>query len=610
MAHMVTDNALLHHPYFQLALSIPVYTIGLFFFGKSAYQSLKSGVPNMDVLIFIGAASALFYSLYGTFAFAGTHEVHQYLFFETGASIITFVLAGNVLEKRAVKRTTKALQTLNDLQPKTALVLQTNGTTLETVIEKVMVGNRVLVQTGKLIPLDGVILEGSAEVNEQMLSGESIPVYKQLGDAVTGGTFVESGNLTIQVKAHVKNSVLSQIIEMVKRAQANKPQIQQLGDKVSAVFVPVVVAISLLTFLVSYFWLDLSSAQSMLRAVAVLVISCPCAMGLATPTAIMVGIGKAAKRGILIKGGNVLEHFAHTNLIVFDKTGTLTTGKFSFGELKVYQGNAQQAMGLMYALEQKSAHPIAASFIRHHQFWFDPNLILENIKEEKGCGMQANYLGQEIRFGKASWAVFKVDPNLDLNYDLILSIDGHAIAALNIEDELKEGAVEMTNYFNQEQVPLMIVSGDKESKVATLAQKIGIKEWKSEQLPAQKLEWIEKFSKEHHTSMVGDGVNDAPALSKVNVGVSFSKGSDIAVEAASLVITRPDLLAIKEAHQISKMTYSTIKQNLFWAFFYNVLCIPLAAAGYMHPMLGALSMAFSDVIVIGNSLRLGWRKLK
>jgi Cu+-exporting ATPase len=348
----------------------------------------------------------------------------------------------------------------------------------------------------------------------------------------------------------------------------------------------------------------------MLRAVAVLVISCPCAMGLATPTAIMVGIGKAAKRGILIKGGSVLENFAKTELIVMDKTGTLTTGSFSFGELNVFEGNTPQIMALIFALEQKSAHPIAASFIKYHQFWFDPNLVLTEVKEEKGCGMQGIFEGKEIRFGKASWAIYGVEPSAYEAFDLVLSENGKPLAALTIEDEVKEGVDEMIPYFKEAQLPLIIISGDKESKVSALAKKIGINQWKSEQLPAQKLEWIEKYSHEKHTAMIGDGVNDAPALSKVNVGISFSKGSDIAIQAASLVITRPDLLALKEAHQISKMTYSTIKQNLFWAFFYNILCIPLAAAGFMHPMLGALSMAFSDVIVIGNSLRLGWRKLK
>jgi len=612
MAHMVSSWALLHNPYFQLALSIPVYSIGLWYFGKSAYQSLKSGIPNMDVLIFIGAFSALVYSLYGTLAFAGTHEVHKYLFFETGASIITFVLAGNVLEKRAVKRTTKALQTLNDLQPKTALLLQANGSVLETLVDHIKIGDTVLVHTGQLIPLDGEVVEGNAMLNEQMLSGESLPIFKQIGDKVSAGTLVESGNISIKVKALVKNSVLSQIIEMVKRAQSNKPNIQQLGDKISAVFVPVVIGISFLTFLVSYFLLDIGSAQSMLRAVAVLVISCPCAMGLATPTAIMVGIGKAAKRGILIKGGNVLENFAKSELLVFDKTGTLTTGKFVFSELKSCKAPVPFIKSVMFALEQKSAHPIATSFVRQNSSWFDPNLNLSEVIEEKGQGMKGVFEGKEIRFGKPNWAMFRVEPNIveTYNYDLVLSMDGAPIAGLDIEDEIKDGAQEMADYFESVQLPMLIISGDTESKVASLANKFGILQWKAAQLPAQKLEWIDKYSEEKNTAMVGDGINDAPALSKVNVGISFVKGSDIAIQAASLVITRPDLLAIKEAHQISKMTYTTIKQNLFWAFFYNILCIPLAAAGFLHPMIGALSMAFSDVIVIGNSLRLGWRKLK
>ncbi len=609
---MVLDWPLLHAPYVQLLLSIPVYGIGLWYFGKSAFQSLKSGVPNMDVLIFMGAFSALFYSIYGTLAFGGTHEVHAYLFFETGASIITFVLAGNVLEKRAVKRTTHALQTLSDLQPASALLYQADGSVLETLVQHIKIGEKVLVQTGQLIPLDGIVTEGNAMVNEQMLSGESLPVYKQVGDKVSAGTILESGNLSISVSALVKNSVLSQIIEMVKRAQANKPSIQQLGDKISAVFVPVVVGISLLTFLVSYFWLDIGSANSMLRAVAVLVISCPCAMGLATPTAIMVGIGKAAKRGILIKGGNVLENFAKSELLVFDKTGTLTTGKFTFSELHGCKIPLELAKAMMFALEQKSAHPIANSFVQQNTAWQDSNLLLNDITEEKANGMRAQFEGKELRFGKPSWAMFRSEPSevSNYNFDLVLSLEGLPIAALNIEDEVKVGAREMASYFEAVQLPIIILSGDNERKVSQTAHKLGIGKWKSAQLPSEKLAWISESSKEQITAMVGDGVNDAPALSKVNVGISFSNGSDIAVQASSMVITRPDLLAIMEAHQISKMTYLTIKQNLFWAFFYNILCIPLAAAGFLHPMLGALSMAFSDVIVIGNSLRLGWRKLK
>jgi Cu+-exporting ATPase len=609
MAHMVFSWAPLHHPLVQLALSIPVYTLGLFYFGRSAYQSLRSGVPNMDVLIFIGAASALFYSVYGTVAFYGTHEVHLYLFYETGATIITLVLAGNLLEHRSVKKTTASLQSLSKLQPKQARVVQANGQLKEVPIENIYPGTLVQVNTGDLVPLDGLIQQGAAEINEQMLSGESLPVFKKVGDSITGGTIVLEGNVVLKTTATNKESVLSQIIDMVKRAQANKPAIQKLGDQVSAIFVPVVVGIALLTFLVSYFLLDLGSAQSMLRAVAVLVISCPCAMGLATPTAIMVGIGKAAKRGIIIKGGNVLENFAKTELIVFDKTGTLSTGDFKIDKLQVFNGVEATLKAIIFGLEAKSTHPIARSLVSECKEWFDPTLQLTQIEEVKGCGMKGYYHNQEVRFGKGNW-VGQDQAGDELEFDLYLSVGNEVQAALRILDEAKPGAVDLINYLNQTKVETLMLSGDKQNKVTQLAKSLGMPNYEWAQLPAQKLARIEQASQEQITAMVGDGINDAPALSKVNVGISFTKASDIAIQTSSIIITHQDLRAIKEAHQISKMTYTTIKQNLFWAFFYNVLCIPLAAAGFMHPMLGAMSMAFSDIIVIGNSLRLGIRKLK
>lgn len=606
---MVFSWAPLHHPIVQLVLSIPVYSLGLFFFGRSAFQSLRSGIPNMDVLIFIGAASALFYSVYGTIAFYGTPEVHLYLFYETGASIITLVLAGNLLEHRSVKKTTASLQSLNKLQPKQAKVIQSNGLVQEVLVENIYPGTLIQVNTGDLVPLDGLIEQGSAEINEQMLSGESLPVYKKIGDNLTGGTIVLEGNLIIKTTTTSKDSVLNQIIEMVKRAQANKPSIQKLGDQVSAIFVPVVVGIALLTFLFSYFLLALGSAQSMLRAVAVLVISCPCAMGLATPTAIMVGIGKAAKRGIIIKGGNVLEDFAKTELIVFDKTGTLSTGDFKIDNLKLFKGDESTHKAIIFGLEAKSTHPIACSLVNECRDWFDPTIQLTNIEEVKGFGMKAVYKNQEVRFGKANWVCQDLD-GIELEYDLYLSLNQELVAALRILDEVKPGAANLIKYLNNEKVETLILSGDKKNKVAQLASSLEMPNYEWEQLPTQKLARIEQASLQKITAMVGDGINDAPALSKVNVGISFAKASDIAIQSSSIIITHQDLRAIKEAHQISKMTYTTIKQNLFWAFFYNVLCIPLAAAGFMHPMLGAMSMAFSDIIVIGNSLRLGIRRLK
>jgi Cu+-exporting ATPase len=606
---MVLPWHFLANPLVQLVLSIPVYSVGLWYFGKSAFHSLKSGVPNMDVLIFMGAASALFYSVFGTFYFAGSHEVHLYLFYETGATIITLVLMGNVLEKRSVKKTTYALQSLAKLQVKTAkLVKEDHGHThlVEVEVSSLKKNDILQVNEGDLIPIDAVILAGEVDCDESMLSGESLPVHKVSGNQVFGGTMLVSGNMKVKVNTHLKDTVLSQIIEMVKKAQTNKPNIQKLGDKVSAIFVPAVILISLFTFCISFFYLELGSAQSMLRAVAVLVISCPCAMGLATPTAIMVGIGKAAKRGILIKGGDVLENFAKANEIVFDKTGTLTSGQFTFQKYWFKPGNEEEAKARIFELEKHSSHPIAKALVKEKQDWFLSQFKFEKIIEQKGLGVEGmDVEGNSWKLGSARYNALQ-----DTEYDIYLCKNNEVIAAMNMGDEVKFGAKELLTYFNEAGLVTTLLSGDKANKVEKLAFELGMKHYFAEQLPLQKLNIIEEKSGTNPLIMVGDGINDAPALSKVHVGVSFAKGSDIAIQAANLVLMRKDLRALEEAHIISKQTYTTIKQNLFWAFFYNILCIPLAAAGFMHPMLGALSMAFSDVIVIGNSLLLGIKKVK
>ncbi len=563
----------------------------------------------MDVLIFIGAFSSLFYSLFGTLVFAGKPEVHTYLFYETGASIICFVLLGNLLEKRSIKKTTSALHSLTQLQVKTAnLILEHQGhQDIKVVpVDSLIKGNLVQVNNGGRIPIDAYIIKGEAECDESLVTGESYPVFKQVGDKVIGGTFLSNGNIQIQVSGTLKESVLSQIIEMVKKAQGNKPQIQKLGDRVSAVFVPIVLAISALTFLFTYFYLDLGSTQSMLRAVAVLVISCPCAMGLATPTAIMVGIGKAAKRGILIKGGEVLENFAKAKTIIFDKTGTLTTGEFEFSDLTIKSGDEKEICNLIYHLENHSAHPIAKSLVQQKKAWNTHAVIFESIKELKGIGMEAVLTdGSKITFGSA-----QIAPDLDTRFDLFLLWNQELKASLSIKDSIKPGARELLDYLKEEHFDTILLSGDTQQKVEQMKQNLKLKEAFFGQMPDQKLKYIQNFSRKNPLVMVGDGINDAPALSSVSVGISFSKATDIAMQAANLVLMRHDILAIEEAHRISKQTYKTIKQNLFWAFFYNALCIPLAAAGFLHPMIGALSMALSDVIVIGNSLLLGIKKVK
>ena len=598
----------LHNPLVQLALSIPVYSLGLWFFGKSAYHSLKSRVPNMDVLIFMGASSALFYSIFGTFYYWGSHDMHTYLFFETGASIITLVLFGNLLEKRSVKKTTNAIQSLTNLQVQTAqLIIENKGEISYNIIAVKLLrkGDLIQVNSGDIVPIDAVVVSGEAECDESLMTGESLPIHKQKGDQVVGGALLLNGNLQVRVSVPLKDSVLSQIIELVKKAQANKPAIQKLGDQVSAIFVPVVVLISIFTFLFSYFYLEIGSAQSMLRAVAVLVISCPCAMGLATPTAVMVGIGKAAKRGILIKGGHVLEDFAKTKKIIFDKTGTLSTGNFSFTHFWAEPKHEVEAQNVMLALEQKSSHPIAKAFVRAFNHWENKALVFTKVEEVKGSGISAwDDKGNEWQFGSSRWLA-----QPDEKSDLLLQKNGNIIAGISLADELKPGVGELINYLKEQHVDRVMVSGDSQKKVQSVALALDIKEFYAQQLPEEKLALITQWQQKESIVMVGDGVNDAPALSKVSVGISFVKGSDIAIQAANLVLMRTDIGALQEAHIISKQTYRTIKQNLFWAFFYNILCIPLAAAGYMHPMLGALSMALSDLIVIGNSLLLGLKKV-
>ena len=599
----------LHNPLVQLALSIPVYSLGLWFFGKSAFHSLRSGVPNMDVLIFMGAAASFFYSIFGTFYYYNSPEMHNYLFYETGASIISLVLFGNLLEKRAVKKTTNAIQSLSNLQVKTAkLMIEVGGVwqIKEVEVAQLQLGNRLQINNGDIVPIDAIVVSGDAECDEQMMSGETMPVHKKMGDKVIGGTHLLNGNLQVEVSTSLRESTLSQIIEMVKKAQGSKPSIQKLGDQVSAVFVPIVISISLLTFFISYFWLNLGSAQSMLRAVAVLVISCPCAMGLATPTAIMVGIGKAAKRGILIKGGEVLENFAKNKKIIFDKTGTLSTGQFIFTDFWFEPSQEKEVKEMIFEIESHSSHPIAKALVAAYPNWKGTQTYFKGIEEIKGAGMYA-HTEDALLYKIASAKHLEI---ADDSYDLYFVKGTEIIAKWNMSDEMKVGAIELMAYFKKQNVETILLSGDRKKKVLQVSNLLGISEGKYEQNPAQKLAYIEQQSLLEPLVMVGDGVNDAPALSKVSVGVSFAKGSDIAIKAANLVLMRSDLMALQEAHLISKLTYKTIKQNLFWAFFYNAICIPLAAAGYMHPMMGALSMAFSDVIVIGNSLLLNIKKIK
>jgi P-type Cu+ transporter len=609
--HMFLPFHFLHHPLVQLGLSIPVVAAGMYHFGKSALGSLRSGVPNMDVLITIGAGSAFVYSLAGTILYHGLPEVSNFLFYETAATIITLVLLGNVIEHRSVKQTTTAIKDLSALQEgKAKLVVIKDGKEEieETAIEQIIKYDVVVVNTGDRIPVDGEVVSGTATVDESMLTGESIPAEKAMGDAVTGGTILVSGNLRVKTKKVGKETVLAHIIELVKNAQNTKPSIQKLGDKVSAVFVPAVVGIAVLTFVVSYFAAGLSLQSSLMHSIAVLVISCPCAMGLATPTAVMAGLGRAAKKGILIKGGQTLEEFAQVKKVVFDKTGTLTTGKFSIKKIVSYNGTEEQKIiDLLYALEKNSSHPIAKSLVENLKSKA-AKVELSNVKEEKGLGISAtDKEGTVIKAGS-----FRIAENQAENktHNIYLTINGKLAGAVDLEDEIQPYAKEAIGLLNAAGIETIMLSGDKKERCDELAAKLGIKKVYSEQSPAQKLEIVDQLSQTSKIAMVGDGINDAPALAKAQVGISLSNATQVAVQSAGIILLGSSgMKQLYEALLVSKHTLKTIKQNLFWAFFYNVIAIPIAAFGFLNPMVGALSMAFSDVIVIGNSIWLKTKKL-
>lgn len=585
-----------------LLICLPVFLIGFFHFGKSAWSSLKTGIPNMDVLIFIGSTAAFIYSLIGTFL-----AESNYIFYETSATIITLVLLGNWLEKRAVGQTTTAISELTNLQAEKARKILPSGTVISLDKAEIKVGDYLQVGEGDKVPADGIIQFGEAHLDESMLSGESIPVHKQVGATVIGASIVQSGNFQMEVTAVGTDTVLSQIIELVKTAQQDKPEIQRLADKISAIFVPAVLLISLLTLLVGYWGFDLSFQQALMNSIAVLVISCPCAMGLATPTAVMVGVGRLAKNGILIKGGKTLEALTEIKKIVFDKTGTLTSGNFGIKQIHYQTNHPEKVHSLIHKMEQVSSHPIAKSLVREIQH--KPNglaLHLTHIKEEKGIGILAeDEDGNTYKLGSSRILA----PGKEALGQVFLTENDQLIASIELEDQLKPDALETIDYLKAEGLEPIIVSGDKAEKTKIVGEQLRIDTIYSEQLPNEKLRLIEEFSTEMPTAMVGDGINDAPALARANLGISLSNASQVAINSAQIVLLNGRLEALVKAMQISKVTIQTIRQSLFWAFAYNIVAIPMAAMGFLNPMWGALFMAFSDVVVIGNSIRLKYRKI-
>jgi len=603
---MIFSIPILHDFYFQLAFAIPVYLLGAWYFGKSAFSSLKYGTPNMDVLIFIGSSSAFFYSIAQGLLLNDLHN----LFFETSSSIITLVILGNLIEQRAVQQTRSSISALIKLQPLTAKLISFFGDEKFEVITEIHTheirkGNYLLVNSGDKIAADGIIVWGSGDTDESMLTGESLPVERKMNETVIGGSTLVSGAVKIKVTSIGKESTLNQIIELVKNAQSRKPKLQKLADRITGWFVPAVLVASLITFLINFFILSNDTAQSIMNSVAVLVIACPCAMGLATPTAVMVGLGRSARKGILIKGSDTLETLSTIKQIVFDKTGTLTTGDFKIKELKIIEGNSDEIKSVIVGLEKFSSHPIAKSLLKELKNSVAKTFV--NVKEEKGSGIIGHDESGNI-FSIGS-SLINQRNSVEDEHNIYVFKNEKLIAWIDLTDEIKEGAAEVIQYFKKSGIKTIMLSGDKKDRCEVVAKALGIDEYKAEQKPDEKLSFIRECVSISPTAMVGDGINDAPALAQSNLGISLSNATQVAIDSAQIILLKGNLTNLIEAFSIGKITLQTIKQNLFWAFFYNVLAIPVAAIGFLSPTIAALSMAFSDVIVVGNSLRLRSRKI-
>ena len=596
-------------PLVQLTLTMPIFIVGMGYFGKSAWYSITKGIPNMNVLVAIGALASFGYSLYGTI----TGQGEAFAYYETTATIITLVFFGNYLEDASVQSTQRALKDLVKAQKVMAnmIVFDENHKEIIFNVESntLKVGDIVLINAGETIPMDSKILWGEASVNESIVTGESVPVYRKMHDLLLGGSTIDNGTVKAYITAVGDDTVLANILKMVKAAQGEKPPVQILADKISAIFVPVVLSIALITLLGNYFFTEIGFGQSMLRAIAVLVISCPCAMGLATPAAIAVGLGRGARNGVLFKNAKSLETFKDIKQVVFDKTGTLTTGHFDLASFKVEAGMTEENFKMIaYSLEKYSNHPIAKCISTH---WKTSEAIKwQNIEEIKGMGIKA--IDKE---GNIYWAgSFKTLGNAKAEdgHNVYIQKNNQILGWIDVADQIRLEAKEIIDTLHKQGVHTVLLSGDRKEKCEQVGKALGIQEIIAEQSPADKLEKLDALTKISPTAMVGDGINDAPALAKATIGISLSNASHIAIQSAQVILMNQGLKNLPMALGLGRRTYETIKENLIWAFSYNIIAIPVAALGLLGtwgPTYGALIMGLSDVVLAINSLRLFKKKL-
>ncbi|PEQ51119.1 heavy metal translocating P-type ATPase [Bacillus thuringiensis] len=614
---------MLMNPWVQLALATPVQFIigGQFYVG--AYKALRNKSANMDVLVALGTSAAYFYSVYLSIQSIGSSEHMTDLYFETSAVLITLIILGKLFEAKAKGRSSEAIKKLMGLQAKTATVVR-DGTEIKILIEEVVAGDIVYVKPGEKIPVDGEIVEGKSAIDESMLTGESIPVDKSIGDVVIGSTMNKNGFLKVKATKVGRYTALAQIIKVVEEAQGSKAPIQRVADQISGIFVPVVVVIAIITFAVWMIFVtpgDFGGALE--KMIAVLVIACPCALGLATPTSIMAGSGRSAEYGILFKGGEHLEATHWLDTVILDKTGTVTNGKPVLTDVIVADGfNENELLRLVGAAERNSEHPLAEA-------------IVEGIKEKKidipssemfeaipGFGIESVVEGKQLLIGtrrlmkKFNIDIEEVSKSMEAleregKTAMLIAIDKEYAGIVAVADTVKDTSKAAITRLKKMGLDVVMITGDNTQTAQAIAKQVGIDHVIAEVLPEGKAEEVKKLQGNgKKVAMVGDGINDAPALATANIGMAIGTGTDVAMEAADITLIRGDLNSIADAIFMSKMTIRNIKQNLFWALAYNALGIPIAALGFLAPWVAGAAMAFSSVSVVLNALRLQRVKLK
>lgn len=612
------------NPWFQLVLATPVqFYIGWPFY-VGAYKALRNGSANMDVLVALGTSAAYFYSLYLTidwYAKGGNLHHGPNMYYETSAILITLVIMGKLFEVLAKGRTSEAIKSLMGLQAKTARVIR-DGQELTIPVEEVIAGDIVMVRPGEKIPVDGNVIEGESSVDESMLTGESLPVEKKSGDAVIGATLNKNGVLRVQATKVGKETALAQIIKVVEEAQGSKAPIQRVADVISGIFVPIVVGIAIAAFLVWYFFVTPGNfAEALEKAIAILVIACPCALGLATPTSIMAGSGRAAELGILFKGGEHLEQTHKIDAIILDKTGTVTKGKPELTDVAA-EGDEQEFLRLVGAAEKNSEHPLAEAIVAGIQERGIQLPDTQSFAAIPGYGIEAEVEGKTLLVGtrrlmekhgvEASHAYALMSRLEESGKTAMLAaIDNRYAGLVAVADTIKETSREAVQRLKDMGIEVIMITGDNERTAKAIAAEVGIDHVRAEVLPEGKAEEVKKLQAQgKKVAMVGDGINDAPALATADIGMAIGTGTDVAMEAADVTLMRGDLSSIPDAIYMSRKTMGNIKQNLFWALGYNTLGIPVAALGLLAPWIAGAAMALSSVSVVLNALRLQRVKIR